>query len=183
MATERELVFGALAGDESAWPELVRRYAPLVWAVARAHRLTQADAADATQETWIALAEHLPELRSPDRLAGWLAKTARHHSLRILDRRRREVPAECFDLEPVPGPEPVALRSSLDQTLWQAFTSLPERCRTLLGLQAHAPDLSYAQLGRALGINVNSIGRTRGRCLELLRRRLAILDVGEEWAR
>lgn len=183
MTTERELVFGALAGDESAWPELVRQYAPLVWAVARAHRLTHADAADAAQDTWIALAEHLPALRRPDRLAGWLAMTARRHSLRILDRRRREVLADQFDdLEPEPGPEPVALRSALDRTLWRAFASLPERCRQLLGLQAHAPELTYAQVGRALGMNINNIGQTRGRCLEILRRRLAILDIREEWA-
>jgi DNA-directed RNA polymerase specialized sigma24 family protein len=52
----------------------------------------------------------------------------------------------------------------------------------LLGLLAHAPGLTYAQVSRALGINVNSVGQTRGRCLEVLRRRLAILDIREESA-
>ena len=66
--------------------------------------------------------------------------------------------------------------------LLQAFASLPGRCRHLLGLLAQAPELTYPQLGRALGINVNSIGQTRGRCLALLRRRLAMLDIREESA-
>jgi DNA-directed RNA polymerase specialized sigma24 family protein len=66
--------------------------------------------------------------------------------------------------------------------LWEAFASLPGRCRQLLGLLAQAPELTYPQLSRALGINVNSIGQTRGRCLDLLRRRLAILDIRGESA-
>jgi RNA polymerase sigma factor (sigma-70 family) len=184
MATEGELVRRVLVGDDRAWAELVGEYAPLVWAVARQHRLSQADAADAVQNTWIAAAEHLPRLRHPERLAGWLATTARRESLRIRADRRREIPAAQFD-EPEPveyGPEPRALRSARDRVLWEAFASLPDRCRELLGLQAHAPELTYAQVSRALGMNENSIGQTRGRCLAILRRRLAILDVREESA-
>ena len=74
------------------------------------------------------------------------------------------------------------LRSARDRMLWQAFAALPGRCRDLLGLLAQAPELTYPQLGRALGINVNSVGQTRGRCLALLRRRLAMVDIREESA-
>lgn len=177
-----ELVRRARDGDQPAWRELVGRYASLVWAVAREHRLDRADAADASQNTWIALAEHLGSLRDPARIAGWLATTARRECLRIHTARRREVLADWLD-EPAPderGPEPRVLRAARDRALWRAFGLLPRRCRQLLGLFAHAPELTYAQLCAALGIKVNSIGRTRGRCLVELRRRLAVLDVREE---
>jgi DNA-directed RNA polymerase specialized sigma24 family protein len=49
---------------------------------------------------------------------------------------------------------------------------LSQRCRQLLGLLAHAPELTYVQLSRALGLKLSSIGRTRGRCLEELRHKL-----------
>jgi RNA polymerase sigma factor (sigma-70 family) len=194
MDTKGELVRGVLSGDDKAWSALVREYAPLVWAVARRHRLSRADAADASQNTWIAVARRLPTLRRPERLAGWIATTARRECLKIHAARGREIPADRLDVpEPsgvvagcgvadLDGPEPAVLRSARDRLLWQAFASLPGRCRDLLGLLAQAPELTYAQLGAALGINVNSVGQTRGRCLDLLRRRLAVLDVREEWA-
>ena len=184
MDTESELLRGVLSGDDAAWSALVREYAPLVWAVARRHRLSRADAADAAQNTWLAVARGLPTLRRPDRLAAWIATTARRECLKIHAERGREIPADRFDApEPVEGgPESVVLRSARDRLLWSAFASLPGRCRDLLGLLAQAPELTYPQLGRALGINVNSVGQTRGRCLALLRRRLAVLDIREEWA-
>jgi RNA polymerase sigma factor (sigma-70 family) len=169
-----ELVTRATTGDEAAWDELVRRHAPIVWAVARAHRLGGADAADASQNTWAALAEHLPRLRRPDRLPAWLATTARRECLRILVRGRREVPFEDVDLVGAEA-EPPVLRTARDQLLWQAFGRLSPRCRQLLGLLAHAPDLTYVQVSRALGLKVTSIGRTRGRCLEQLRRTLTAM--------
>jgi RNA polymerase sigma factor (sigma-70 family) len=174
----QELIRRASRGDENAWHELVHRHAPVVWSVTRAHRLRGADAADASQNTWAALAEHLPRLRDPDRLAGWLATTARRECLRILLQGRREVPLD--DLEIGAYEEPEILRTARDRLLWQAFATLPGRCRQLLGLLAHAPELTYVQLSRALGIKVNSIGQTRGRCLDVLRRRLIALGGGPE---
>jgi RNA polymerase sigma factor (sigma-70 family) len=173
-----ELITRANTGDEAAWHELVRQHAAIVWSVTRAHRLRGADAADASQNTWAALAEHLPRLRKPDRLPAWLATTARRECLRILLRGRREVPFD--DLELLGDSEPPVLRSVRDRLLWQAFAMLPLRCRQLLGLLAHAPELTYVQVSRALGIKVSSIGRTRGRCLEQLRRKLLALGGGPE---
>ena len=174
-----EMVTRAGTGDEQAWHELVRQHAAVVWSVTRAHRLRGADAADASQNTWAALAEHLPKLRKPERLPAWLATTARRECLRILLRGRREVLLD--DLE-IPGadPEPPIFEAARDRLLWQAFALLPRRCRQLLGLLAHAPELTYVQVSRALGLNVNSIGRTRGRCLDQLRRKLTTLGGGPE---
>ena len=174
----QELIHRASRGDEEAWHELVHRHAAVVWSVTRAHRLRGADAADASQNTWAALAEHLPKLRNPDRVAGWLATTARRECLRILLQGRREVPLDGIEIGTYE--EPAVLRSARDRLLWQAFGTLPDRCRQLLGLLAHAPELTYVQVSRALGIKVNSIGQTRGRCLDVLRRRLVLLGGGPE---
>lgn len=174
-----ELITRARTGDEEAWQELVRQHAPIVWSVTRSHRLRGADAADASQNTWTALAEHLPKLRKPDRLPAWLATTARRECLRILLRGRREIPLD--DLEPPPShQDPPVFRATRDQELWHAFRLLPQRCRQLLGLLAHAPELTYVQVSRALGLKVNSIGQTRGRCLDQLRRKLTALGGGPE---
>jgi len=170
--------------DQAAWNELVHRYAPLVWRVAMSHRLDPADANDVSQHTWITLADRLGSIRDPDRLPGWLATTARRESLRVIKSRGREPHSTCF-LESVPEtatercPEPRALRNARDRLLWRAFAALPDRCQRLLGLLAHAPGLSYAQLAHAVGMKPGSIGPSRGRCLHELRRKLAVLGLTE----
>jgi len=43
------LVSSAAAGDQRSWDALVDEFGGLIWAVARAHRLGDADAADVAQ--------------------------------------------------------------------------------------------------------------------------------------
>ena len=78
------LVRDAKLGDRRAWDALVARYGGMVWAVARAHRLSDADAADASQATWLKLLEHVGDIKDPQAVGGWLATTARRECLRIL---------------------------------------------------------------------------------------------------
>jgi RNA polymerase sigma factor (sigma-70 family) len=174
-----DLVARAKAGDQQAWRDVIMRYANLVWSVARSFRLDHADADDVCQTTWLRLAEHLHTLREPSRLPGWLATTARRESLRVIAGRRREAPGALPD-EPDPDlaaePETLVLIEDRDNRLWQAFSALPERCQQLLRILAMAPELSYSEVGSVLGIPVGSIGPTRGRCLESLRRRLVASD-------
>jgi DNA-directed RNA polymerase specialized sigma24 family protein len=80
------------------------------------------------------------------------------------------------DLDPSAGPEVLVLTQDRDTRLWNAFGKLPERCQQLLRILSTAPELSYNEVGSVLGIPVGSIGPTRGRCLENLRRRLAASD-------
>src|SRR4051795_2193299 len=87
-----ELVLSAAEGDQAAWDALVDRFAGLVWSIARAHRLSAADAADVSQTTWLRLVEHLGRIRDPERVGAWLAATARNESLRPLRRAQRGPP-------------------------------------------------------------------------------------------
>ena len=60
-----------------------------------------------------------------------------------------------------------------DDVLWRHVQQLPERCQALLRVIAFAAKPDYAQIARALGMPVGSIGPTRGRCLAKLRLALA----------
>jgi RNA polymerase sigma factor (sigma-70 family) len=172
------LVRAAAQGDQAAWDALVDRFAGLVWSVARAHRLDTADAADVSQTTWLRLVEHLDRLRDPDRVAGWLATTARNECLRVLRRAGRQVPTgDDHDLDvgsdPEAGPDLPLLTAERDRALWHAFSGLPVRCQALLRLLMADPPPAYEEIGELLGMPIGSIGPTRGRCLENLRHRLA----------
>ncbi|SHE50969.1 RNA polymerase sigma factor [Streptoalloteichus hindustanus] len=166
-----ELVAAARAGDHDAWRRLVDRFAGLVWTVARRHRLPAADADDVCQVTWLRLAQQLPALRDPSRLAAWLVTTTRREAARVRTARRREHPVEP-DLVPassVDGPEDQVLRNEDDAALWRVFTRLPERCQHLLRTLAVYPETSYVDLARAFGLRPGSVGPARTRCLRALR--------------
>jgi RNA polymerase sigma factor (sigma-70 family) len=167
-------VLSARDGDEAAWNGLVDEFGSLVWSIARAHRLSSSDAADVSQTTWLRLAEHLDRIREPARVGSWLAATARHECLRLLRRAQRELPLGDDLPEPsgpaVPSPAARLLRQERAGALWDAFVQLPERCQSLLRvLMADSPP-SYEEVSEALELPVGSIGPTRARCLERLRR-------------
>lgn len=167
------LVRAAAAGDERAWNALVDRFSKLVWAIARNHRLCAEDAADVSQTTWLRLAEHIDRLQDPSKVGGWLATTARHEALRLLRGAGRQIPMG----DDLPEPDTLAppvdadlLRDERDVLLWRAFARLPERDQALLRLLVSDPMPSYEEIGAAMGMAVGSIGPTRARCLERLRR-------------
>jgi len=175
-ATSAALVEAAAAGNAIAWDEIVRRYAGLVWSVARAHRLGAADAADVSQTVWLRLVEHLGGLRDPEAVPGWLRATARHECLRVIRRGARESTRSAFEPDEAPtataSPEHLLLDDERDRHLWAALAQLSERCRNLLRVLAYAPDAGYADISRTLGLPVGSIGPSRARCLAHLKRRL-----------
>ena len=58
--------------------------------------------------------------------------------------------------------------------LHQALLELPADCQQLIALLTADPPVPYAQISARLGIPVGSIGPTRRRCLDKLRRHPAI---------
>ena len=167
-----QLIRAAAAGDQDAWNELVERFQGLVWATARAHRLTRADAADVAQTVWLRLVENLDRIRDPERLGAWLATTARRECLRHIrlhGRERLSDEADVFEA-PSEGPLEVSLLTEeRDTALWKAFAKLSERCQTLLRLLVSEDEPSYETIGAALGMPIGAIGPTRMRCLDKLR--------------
>src|SRR4051794_27520934 len=131
-----QLVEAARGGDAAAWDALVDRYLPLVTAVIRRLRLSQADADDVNQTVWLRLVEHLDGLREPRALPGWLATTARHEGLRLIKRRQRDLPVDpagsTFDTPEHSDPGEALVHDLRSHALREAMMELPERRRALL---------------------------------------------------
>jgi RNA polymerase sigma factor (sigma-70 family) len=179
------LASAAAGGDAAAWTALVEGFSGLVWSVARGYRLSSADAADVFQTVWLRLAEHIGRIEHPDRVGGWLATTARRESLRVSLASARVVLVPDASLvefgladegtpeQAVLDAEQAALDSERAKRLWRAFGELSARCQRLLRMLTATPPPRYADLGAALDMPVGSIGPTRARCLQQLRRRLS----------
>jgi RNA polymerase sigma factor (sigma-70 family) len=172
-------VRAAAAADEAAWRDLVARYSGLVWSVARAHRLADADAADVAQTTWMRLVEHVGRLEDPSRVGVWLATTARHECLRTLSRAARQIPSgDRLPDGPCGAPDLDArlLRDERDATLRRALAALAPRDQALLRMLAAEPPATYGEISAALGMQVGSVGPVRRRCLQRLQRQRERLD-------
>lgn len=186
--TTPELVDAARAGDSTAWDELVQRYAGLVMATCRRLRLGEADALDVSQTVWLRLVEHLPALREPAALPGWLVTTARHEGLRVLQRPGRTSLLGEDDDSLVAPDDPVdadLLAAERRSSLRQAFAALPPAWQALAVLLVEDPPLPYTEISRRLAMPVGSIGPTRARILERLRQDpvlAALLGDGDEQA-
>ena len=183
------LVAAALKGDQAAWNDLVHRYAPLVAAVLARCRLAGADADDVSQLVWLRLVEHLKDLREPRALPKWIVTTTRNESIRLINAGRRTTPfnplteqagdlADLTDLADPATPDEPLMLAELRQALLEALAELPERQRAVLLLQFEEPEISYAEIGRRLGMRVGSIGPTRARAIEKLRASPALRELG-----
>ena len=178
------LVAAATRGDEDAWRTLVRRYTPMLLRTLRRYHLDEADGADVVQVTWLRLIEHLPRIREPRALVGWLLTTARREAHRLLHQAGRVVLVEELDDAGFcsgPGsPEEEIERWDRERQMRVAVSRLSESDQRLLGVLLASPPPSYRAVAASLGRPVGSIGPTRARCLARLRRELHELEHGAE---
>jgi RNA polymerase sigma factor (sigma-70 family) len=168
-----DLLQGISSGDPSAWDEIIRRYGRLVSTTVRSFRLQEADALDAIQTTWLRLAENAHRVQHPERLAGWLATTARRECLRSLRHAKTAPNFADWALEtvsdPSAGPEQRAIEASITEMLRDLIDELPPVRRNLIRMLFADNPCSYAEIAHVAGIPLGGIGPTRARALRQLR--------------
>jgi RNA polymerase sigma factor (sigma-70 family) len=162
------------ADREDAFAALVQRHGPMVLAVCR--RMLpgrRADADDAFQAVFLALARKAATLRRADRLKPWLhgaavrtARDARRRSARLRDREGGSLDHEppC----PASDPDLFELRAVLDEEL----ARLPGRLREPL-LLCELEGASRQDAARRLGLPEGTLSSRLARGRSLLRDRLA----------
>src|ERR1700758_17513 len=171
------LVKECLAGSEEAWSLLIEKYKALIYSIPVKYGLPADEAADIFQAACMELLARLPELREPRALPKWLMQVAHHQCYRWKQQQRRTV---SRDAEPgLPVPETPAFAESLvqqtqeEQILREATAALTPQCRRLVELLFfESPARPYAEVAAELGLSVGSIGFTRQKCMQRLRRHL-----------
>lgn len=165
------------SGNESCMGDLVALLTPILWHTARAQRIDRESAEDVVQSSWLALVRGADRISDPQAVLQWLIVTTKREAWRVAKRADRVEVRELDDVDaPAPPddrPEVSVLRNDDDRRLWQHIGRLSERCQALLRVIAYADRPDYADIAKALGMPVGSIGPTRGRCLAKLRLQLA----------
>jgi RNA polymerase sigma factor (sigma-70 family) len=166
-ADEARLARRASAGDGAAFATLYDRYERRVFNLCLRITASDADAADATQESFLKVLERLPQLTEREFSFGsYLFTVARNASYDAIARRRRTAPAEIAESAVPVGasdadavlPENRALRTDQQQQIRAANESLPPRQREALALR-ELEELSYDEIAEQLGMNRNSVAQ------------------------
>jgi RNA polymerase sigma factor (sigma-70 family) len=187
-ADDADLVARCRAGDGVAWAQLVQRYQRLVYAIVGRMGLDEHAAADVFQTVFSRLLQHLPRIADTSRLQAWIVTTAKRESLLQRKLAQRTVSMTRDGDDGDDGAQwdwadesPIAEQALADlqqlHQLREAMTRLDERsCRVLqLLFRDDGRSLPYDEVARELGIPVGSVGPTRARCLDKLRRIVASL--------
>jgi|SRR5439155_2276935 len=172
--SDNELIQRCLGGDQDAWKELIARYQRLVYSIANTFCAQPEDASDIFQQVWFALYQHLSELRNVQALPAWLITVTRRQAYGVLEAKRgsEQLDEEQVDAATVAQGPPVS-QIAREHAIERALEQLTERCRSLIDLlYFHADEPSYAYIAKELDMPVSSVGPTRARCLERLRKLL-----------
>ncbi len=162
-----------LDGQAAAWRQLVISLAPVVYTSARRAGLDRRDAEDCAQQTWLALYRARQSVEYPERVPVWLIRVASRKAFRLARKRVREADAR----NQLPSPPPIALPDEVLADLESiarlrlAMDQLDTKCQQLLqAVFFNDHGASYGDIARQLGMPLNSLGPTRSRCLDKLRK-------------
>lgn len=150
---------------------LVRTHQAAVWRYLRYLGANEALADDLTQETFLKLLEHPPELRGHVETSAWLRTVARNNYLMALRKNSKTVSVEEFEQLDVvwqqheSDDEGESYRAALRECL----KTLGERARRAIDLQ-YAAEQSRADIAGALGLDPEGAKTLLRRAKEQLRK-------------
>lgn len=175
---DADLVKRVRAGDQLAWADLVDRHSDLLWRIARSVVADDGAASDAMQTAWLRLLENIDRIADPAAVRGWLCTTTRREAIALSKALQRQGAADplawSFDQPTAAEDDPAAKTAESEQNgvVLAELAKLSQKCRALLSMHAHK--IGYHEIAAAMDMPVGSIGPTKARCLQQLRRAPAI---------
>ncbi len=156
-ASDETLIARALAGSNSAWHKLVKRYEKRVYNYALRMVGHPDDAFDLMQEVFMGVHRNLSGFRGDGPFPAWLFRIASFRCTDYLRRRRfhDEYDDEANPADPEAGPESAAMATHANERITTAL-------RTLTAAQRHVVELKFFQhftfddIGEQLGISPNT---------------------------
>ena len=173
------LVCKCLNGDQQSWTQLLNRYKRLIYAVTVRFGFENEDRHDIFQAVCLEILSSLSSLRNTSSLRYWILTITVRQCWALRKRLHQEHLHTSDDStllihDSRPDTMSIYLAAQRAEMLRDAMEELPERCRSLLNLLFFADEkIPYAQLSGTFGLSKDTIGSTRGRCLERLRKILA----------
>ena len=172
------------SGDETAWRRFFDDQGRMVLALAARLGILPDDREEVLQNTAIITSRSIGQLRDPERLSSWVYRIAYRQCLEMRNRRRRDPvegrdPLDLTDAAAVEAEfEELVVETEVAGQLRQAVQALGGSCAQLLALlYLEEPRPSYDDISSRLEMPIGSIGPTRARCLEKLRKEFKAVSI------
>jgi RNA polymerase sigma-70 factor (ECF subfamily) len=162
---EERLVELICVGDEAAFGELYRMFAPLVHGITLA-RVPRDEVDDIVQEVFISAYKNINTLRDKSAVGAWLAMIARNRAVEFY---RQMKPTEELS-EAISGGEK---SDSQANEILQAIRALPETYKETLVLRL-VEGMTGAEIAERTGLTPESVRVNLHRGMKLLREKLGI---------
>ncbi|MBI4474058.1 MAG: RNA polymerase sigma factor [Acidobacteria bacterium] len=164
------IVDSYLAGDMTAFDELMIRYERQIYRVCYRFVENREDAMDLAQEVFIKAFEHLPSFRRESSLKTWLYRIAINHCINHVKKHSQEF-VEVTDQT---GSVHASVHSEMEQReqrehLRRMVKHLPPKQKAILELRINE-QLSYEEIARRSGRSVSTIKASVFFALEKLRK-------------
>ena len=173
-----DVIRRAQENDSTAFEEIYRHYAGMVYRVALRMTRRVEDAEEVTQEVFVSVHRHLKTFAGNAALKTWIYRIAVNCSLNALKKAKRNPEVaweEGFDpADPHQGVREAAEKEAQEARVGSLLEGLNADQRMCLVLRAQE-GLSYEEIARALNININTV-RSR---LKRARETLMALDQGK----
>jgi RNA polymerase sigma-70 factor (ECF subfamily) len=170
MDEELDRIRRAQSGDRTAFEDLIRAHARLVWASVYGWVKDRASTEDLVQETFLKAWEALKDLKQPEAFRGWLLTIARRLAWRQADLRGRHEPTS--ELEEKAAPVDIADPEEARDQLQKALARLPERYRVPVTLH-FLNGMEYGAIEKSTGLANGSLRGLVARGVAKLRAELA----------
>jgi RNA polymerase sigma-70 factor (ECF subfamily) len=175
-SNEVDLIRQTLAGDTSAFDQLVKTHRTVVYVLVLSYTKNPADAEDLTQRIFIRAYERLATLRELDRFLPWLQQIAHNTCKNWLSRRSDS--ATTFEMvnhadfvKTAPSPEEIALKREVETVVREAIGALQETDRKLVEGR-YIEGASYDELQVESGLSYAAIANRLKRAKQQMRRRI-----------
>jgi len=168
----------AIAGDADARSGLIRDWYGRVYALCQSKLRSQADAEDATQETFMRGLAGLEQLRSPDAIGGWLRGIANNVCIDVI--RRNQVRQTCNDnVADLPSPDDDTHARDTQDDLLGIVHNLPHPLRETILLHYYE-EMTYDEIAIWLGVARSTVNQRLSKARSLLKRKLLSQEVHDE---
>jgi len=167
---DAELVDRYLAGDTTAFDELMIRYERQIYRVCYRFVENREDAMDLAQEVFIKAFEHLGSFRRESSLKTWLYRIAMNHCINHVKKHSQEF----VEVSEYTGSVRATVQSQLEdreqrEQFRRLVQQLPPKQKAILELRINE-QLSYEEIARISGRSISTIKASVFFALEKLRK-------------
>ena len=185
---DKELIERFKNGDESAFEELVRDYAPKAFQIAFGLIGNTPDAEEVAQDAFIKVHKNLEKFRGDSAFSTWFYRIITNLSRNKYHwnrRRGRDVNRSISEKNPhnedsgvdyeIPDsamkPDRLLERRETESTLMEQIEKLPEKLREVIILR-HIEEMSYSEIADLLGCELGTVKSRLARAREALKQKM-----------